>query len=279
MRPLVDIAAEIGVGKGEVAPIGGAVGRLVDVPLSAMVIDERFQRRIRADGITLIRRIAEDFDWTKFTPIIVALTDDGRYSIIDGQHRAVAALKRGDIAKLPCWVVDVDLKGQSRAFIAINGERTRMHSCAVWYAKHAAGDPDALHLFDLCGRAKVAMARYPMSQATRPPRTTMAGADIMMCAKSFGDTPVVRALRWLADAGEIAEESMLTRRFIRAACRAAIDRTLSDAAAVEVLSLIEPAQFLNAVDLSARASGRDSVVEAAERLVKGIRRAGQKVAA
>jgi hypothetical protein len=66
-------------------------------------------------------------EWAKFSPVIVAPVEGGMFSIIDGQHRATAAMLRG-IEKVPCEIVHIDRARQAEAFAAINGNITRV-SC------------------------------------------------------------------------------------------------------------------------------------------------------
>ncbi len=52
-----------------------------------MVVDDSYQRAMGSLAWRHIIAIADNFDWSKFTPVIVAPVEGGFYAIIDGQHR------------------------------------------------------------------------------------------------------------------------------------------------------------------------------------------------
>lgn len=255
LATIEDIAGDVATPE-RIAPVAGRKGRLADLALDALRIDPRFQRVVTAASGTLITRIAAHFDWTKFTPLIVA-PDPGEpaaFTVIDGQHRAAAAWLRGDIATLPCWIVEADLPAQSLAFLAINGERTKMHPLAIWHARLAGRDAAAVRLFAVLERAGVALARYPMSQKIRPPHVTMAGADIDSAIDAWGEAAVVTALGWLRAASLAANTSLLQSRMIRAVVPIAVDGA-EDRAAVAALSRIDPSQLHAQCIVEAKARG------------------------
>ncbi|MEA2772249.1 MAG: hypothetical protein QOD93_5211 [Acetobacteraceae bacterium] len=76
-------------------------------------------------GSVNIARIAEYFEWSKFSPVIVAPVEGGLFSIIDGQHRATAAALRG-VPEVPCEIVHIDRTRQAEAFAAINDNTTKV---------------------------------------------------------------------------------------------------------------------------------------------------------
>jgi hypothetical protein len=71
------------------------------IEVKRLVTDKTYQREISRAGSINVERIAEYFEWAKFSPVIVAPVKGGMFSIIDGQHRATAAMLRG-IEKVPC---------------------------------------------------------------------------------------------------------------------------------------------------------------------------------
>jgi hypothetical protein len=113
------------------------IGSRLDVLLSIRLINE-----ISRAGSINVERIAEYFEWAKFSPVIVAPVEGGMFSIIDGQHRATAAMLRG-IEKVPCEIVHIDRARQAEAFAAINGNITRVSAQAVYYARLTGKDPEA----------------------------------------------------------------------------------------------------------------------------------------
>ncbi len=116
---------------------------LLWVPLAELVIDERYQRELTRPGRRLIQRIADGWDWTKYQPILIAATPDGRHAVVDGQHRAHAAAVVG-LEALPAMVVPMTPAQQAAAFTAVNSDRVRLDRSATYRAQLAAGDPVAL---------------------------------------------------------------------------------------------------------------------------------------
>lgn len=259
----------------------GRPGEARQIALSDLVIDPRFQRPIGGAGAALVTQIAARFDWTKFTPLIVAPANGegmaGKFSIIDGQHRAAAAFLRADIPMLPCWVVAADVKAQSLAFLAINGERTKMHALAIWHARHAGGEEEAGRLFRILAEAGCELARYPMSQARRPAHITMAGSDVMDAVRLRGAEPTRRALTWLREAGVIAGTSLLTRNMIRSAAEIAGDKEVSAEAAIAAFSETNPSALFHTASATAKAEGRKPVDEITRRLRMAIERKAKRV--
>jgi ParB-like nuclease domain len=66
-----------------------------------LVVDVTYQREIGRRGAVNVNQIAENFDWSKFAPVIVAPVEGGQFAIVDGQHRTAAAMLRGQ-EKVPC---------------------------------------------------------------------------------------------------------------------------------------------------------------------------------
>ena|ERR1700686_5427879 len=59
-----------------------------------LVVDTTYQREIGRCGAANVQQIAENFDWSKFAPVIVAPIEGGQFAIVDGQHRTTAATLR-----------------------------------------------------------------------------------------------------------------------------------------------------------------------------------------
>ncbi|MEQ1711853.1 MAG: DUF6551 family protein, partial [Hyphomicrobium sp.] len=121
----------------------GERAELCLLPLDRLVIDERYQRPVTEKGRANISRILARFDWRKFAPIVVVSVGGGYYAIIDGQHRATAALMHPDIDMVPCMVVQATLAEAAETFAAINGQVTGVTVGQVFRARLASGDPAA----------------------------------------------------------------------------------------------------------------------------------------
>ena len=94
------------------------------IETSKLVVDVTYQREIGRRGAVNVNQIAENFDWSKFTPVIVAPVEGGLFAIVDGQHRTTAAILRGQ-EKVPCQVVQADRAKQAAAYAAVNGNITK----------------------------------------------------------------------------------------------------------------------------------------------------------
>lgn len=69
--------------------------------IDKLVVDSTYQREIGRRGAANVYQIAENFDWSKFAPVIVAPIEGGKFAIVDGQHRTTAAMLRGQ-QEVPC---------------------------------------------------------------------------------------------------------------------------------------------------------------------------------
>lgn len=143
------------------APNIGDHGELAWLPLGKLAIDQRYQRDILDSGKTNIRKIIENFNWRKFGVLVVGRRDSDLFAIIDGQHRAIAALMHGGIAEVPCLILKGGMQAEAATFSAINGGVTRISPLQSFHADVAAGDPAAIALFDLCAKAGVTITRRP----------------------------------------------------------------------------------------------------------------------
>src|SRR3982074_1805258 len=88
-----------------------------------LVVDVTYQREIGRRGATNVNQIAENFDWSKFAPVIVAPVEGGQFAIVDGQHRTTAAIRRGQ-KEVPCQVVQADRAKQAAAYAAVDANIT-----------------------------------------------------------------------------------------------------------------------------------------------------------
>lgn len=198
----------------EVPPQAGKRGTFELVAIDKLRIDTRYQRDLGEKGRARVRDIALNFDWRRFTPIVCARAGD-LFAIIDGQHRASAALTRGDIKQLPAWIVEADSIDQAKAFIAINAKASQVYGPVLWYSRAAAGDADAKAMFALCAKAGIEICRHPTAANFRKSNQTLAPAAIDRARRTHGDGPVLRALDVLRRAGELHGQALITQRMIQ----------------------------------------------------------------
>lgn len=202
-------------GAGELAALGPAP-MLQWVPIAQLRVDPRYQREISAEGRRTVLAIARKFDWRKFAPVVVAPVEGGFFAIIDGQHRTTAAAIR-EVEQVPCLVVIADGAAQADAFAAINGQVTRLHSMAIYHARVAAGDPDALALQKVCAAAEVTVTRYPI-QATKLARGETIAPNVLLAALNrYGADTLTTALQCVTQTSD-GNPAMLCKPVIEALC-------------------------------------------------------------
>ena len=168
-----------------------------------LVVDDAYQRSLSRRSLNLIRRIAEDWDWRRFKPPIVARTDDG-LEVIDGQHTAIAAATHGGIETIPVMVVQaVSQSDRASSFVGHNRDRLTMTPQAVHFAGLVSGDMDALAVQRVADAAGVNLLRHPPSFGVFKPRDCLALARIYSLVTARGPTRAREVLSILA-AAELA---------------------------------------------------------------------------
>jgi hypothetical protein len=126
-------------GRAQVVPDPGPAPMLHWLDLAKLVIDDRYQRPLGASNWAAIARIAADFRWSRFSPVLVAPVAGGLFAVIDGQHRAHAAALCG-FTQVPAMVVTVDAGEQAAAFVAVNVQNIRVNLPQIYRAGLAAGE-------------------------------------------------------------------------------------------------------------------------------------------
>lgn len=172
----------------------GAAPMLQWIDIEKLMVDDAYQRPIRGDGRRNVAKIAKNFRWSRFAPVVVSPIEGDRYAIVDGQHRTTAALIAG-LKQVPCQIIVASPTEQAAAFAAINGNVTRMHRMALHRAAAAAGDPAALAINAVARKAGVVVLAYPKSELNQEPGETMAVGTIGQCIKTYGEAIVTLALR------------------------------------------------------------------------------------
>ncbi len=119
-----------------------APGEFVMLDKAELEVDPAYQRtRInqrRVDALTWA------WDWVACGCLIVALRDDNKWFVVDGQHRKLAADQRPDIRELPCLVFETTSRREEAvSFLAINQGRVGVGSLDRYRAQLLAGDKTA----------------------------------------------------------------------------------------------------------------------------------------
>lgn len=171
----------------------GARPELLWLDIACLRIDVAYQRAVGKAGRKSIDRIAAEFSWAKFAPLIVSPAPGGLYAIVDGQHRATAAAERG-ILKVPAWVVKLSPAEQASAFTSINGQVTPITALALFKSARAAGEPWAVELGRVCDAEGVTILPYPRQQRDLKAGDTMAVSSLRHLLARHGERPLRLAL-------------------------------------------------------------------------------------
>lgn len=193
---IVDVENKEGALKPEI----GAPGRFAYLSIKHLRIDRRYQRVLGKANYSKIRDIARKFSWMKFTPLIVHPIDElaseeiALYSVIDGQHRGIAAYTRG-IEKVPCYILDANCVEAAEAFVGINGNKVQITRIQVHYAKLAGGDVGAVALQNCMNEAGVTVLKYKESRSPYRIGETLSVAIFEKIQKSKGDANLTLSLK------------------------------------------------------------------------------------
>ena len=106
-----------------------------------LIVDERYQRKITSKD--RVFDIARHWSWFALGALSVVPHGD-KFSVIDGQHRHMAAMSRADISLLPCLVFLVDsVASEAAAFLRLNANRKPITQAEKFTASVTADDPTA----------------------------------------------------------------------------------------------------------------------------------------
>jgi hypothetical protein len=173
----------------------GAPGELCWLPLDRLRIDPAYQRVVLETGKANIRRMIEGFSWLLFGTLTVAKRGRDLYAIIDGQHRATAAMLHGGIEAVPCLILKGGQAEEALAFSAINGNVTRIHALQSFRALATSGEESALALIAICAEGGASIAPYPKGDLK--PGETMALRTLRVCLRRHGEAVLIAALKVL----------------------------------------------------------------------------------
>jgi len=102
-------------------------------------VDHSYQRERLHEPQVL--SIARAFNWAFFGALTVKKRE-GKYFVIDGQHRLAAAIRRGDIHSVPCSVTESGgVADEAVAFVNNNSNRKVVSSFDKYRAMVVACDP------------------------------------------------------------------------------------------------------------------------------------------
>lgn len=176
------------------------------VEIAAMVVDDRYQRPITKHGRTIIGKIAANFRWSCFTPVLLAPIEGGQFAVLDGQHRVHAALLCG-IKAVPAMVVPIAATEQATAFLAVNTQRQGMSQFSLFKAGLASGEPWALEANRAVAEAECRLMSFHPSSANKKPGEIYAVGlirDLVTKGQAQAVTTTLRAIRAIDTGGNAA---------------------------------------------------------------------------
>ena len=195
----------------------GERAELCLLPLDRLVVDDRYQRNITENGRRNILRILGGFDWRKFMPVVCMPIENGLYAIIDGQHRATAALMHPAIDMVPCMVIKVSVEEAASVFAAINGQVTAITAQQIFYARVVAGEATANALQEVLDIAEVKVLKNKVPGQPYRPGETLAIGTLEKCLRDYGRDTLITALQAITQSGD-GNAGCLVAPFIAAMC-------------------------------------------------------------
>lgn len=174
----------------------------VDVGL--IDVDSNYQREIRP---ALVQRILKRFSWARFGAVVLSRKADGRYNIVEGQHRWKAAGLHPDVQAVPAVIVPhAGTADEAGNFLAINRDRMSVTSVEQYWAGLTAGDETAKAISAVLQSAGCDVV--PAQGYYRPHLTNSIGA-VRRCLERHGEGATRRAL--LAIRGAWPDEAQALR--------------------------------------------------------------------
>lgn len=166
-----------------------------------LTVDPSYQRSIEnIASMTLIKRIAVNWDWSLCQPLVVSRRDDGQLYVLDGQHRLEAARMRGDISMIPCVIVNcANREDEARTFSEFNTRRKPLTSLEIFRADYAAGDPTAVVIMHRLSLHGLKLAKGTNNQDRRTGEIGNIGG-LKACLKTHGEEVLDAALFLTAEA-------------------------------------------------------------------------------
>lgn len=182
-------------------PVIGAPPTLEWVAVEHLSIDPAYQRA--TDGPhsrKIIFGMIKGWDWTLCQPLVVARRPDGSLFILDGQHRHIGAIQRGDIAYLPCVILSGCNQAQeANTFVALNTRRQRLSQADIFNGMLAASDPDAVRMAAILDETGWRQVKSSNLEVQRP-GSLICAPMLIKAVKSNGEAPVRNALTALREA-------------------------------------------------------------------------------
>lgn len=133
------------------------------VEIHRLKIDSSYQRDPSEEKIT---RMCRRWRWACVPSLLVSQRSTDELFVYDGQHRLLAAIRRGDIPMLPCLIHRFgDLQKEAQAFVRANVERWPMRSVDRYLALRIAQDPETLAIDNVLNKLGLTLKKNPRNAA------------------------------------------------------------------------------------------------------------------
>lgn len=186
-----------------------------------LAVDESYQRGLEdSRSRDLIRKIAQHWNWDLCQPLVVSRRGGSLY-VIDGQHRLEAARQRGDIAQLPCVVLDyASAADEAASFVHLNQQRKPLNKLDLFRAAVASEDVQAKAIAGALAAAGLSLAPHTNHTAWQPGMVSNIGG-IERAWTRDGPEVTERALAALAEGfrGQVQQYAGTLFRGIVRVCR------------------------------------------------------------
>ena len=125
-----------------------------------LYVDHGVQRADISQGN--INYIAAHWNWACVGALIVGLRQNGKYVVVEGQHRLMAAMKRREVVTLPCVLIQFrDLEHEAATFLAINTCRKAVSTMDKHRVGTVANDADIMAVNALMARVGISLVKNP----------------------------------------------------------------------------------------------------------------------
>jgi len=225
------------------------------IDVDKLVVDVTYQREIGRRGALNVNQIAENFDWSKFAPVIVAPVEGGHFAIVDRQHRTTAAILRSQ-EKVPCQVVQADRAKPAAAYAAVTGNITKTTAQQLYHAKLAAKDTHALALADVCAAAGVEILRKNLIRSDVKVGQTHAVTALSRCLTLYGRDTLITALQCITQTAD-GNAGFVRATIVEALCEVLHQSPAWREAGEQLLRTMDKFKFAGTWDQIA--AGRDKI--------------------
>lgn len=240
-------AIEIGKSERPAKLDAGTAPMLQWLRIDQLVVDDSYQRELKPGNWSAIRRIAQQFKWSRFSPVFVAPVEGGRFAIIDGQHRTHAAAICG-FDSVPCQVVQMTVEEQAASFAAVNGLVTKVTPWQIFKAALAAKAAWAVACFEACAAADCRLMTSNAATDAKKAGEIYALSLVRSIVERGQGKLLTFALRGLRTSEAGAEPQMWSNEVLKPLLAAVLDRPWLQRQQVDLAGFIDRFDIYDAID-------------------------------